>query len=92
MRHRKYTANDREKATNSRLAAALNRPAPDYPQGRVPGQIIQHQNGQELTVALIPWGRCTQWKAIFPDGAEIRGGMDEIHAEIRKRMPPRHSR
>lgn len=85
---RKYNDTDREKAPNSRLEAALSHPTPDYPQGRKPGQIIQRHNGQELVIDLIPWGRCTQWRAVFPGGLEIMGGMDEIHAEIRRRIPP----
>ena len=86
---RKYTDTDRAKATNNRLVHALSRIGTDYPQDREPGRIIQRQNGQEMIVDLIPWGRCDQWRAVFPDGTEVRGGMDKIHAEIRGRMPPR---
>jgi len=91
MRHSKNTRKQAISGENLRLAKILARPAPDYPQDRQPGQIIQRQNGQELIVELIPWGRCDQHRAVFPDGSEIRAGMDEIHAEIRRRLPPRKS-
>ena len=88
---RKFTDKSRESANLARFRKILESEPLDYPQIRHPGQIIQRANGQELIVELIPWGRCTQWRAVFPDGAEIKGGMGEIHAEIRKRMPPLHS-
>ena len=87
MRH-KYTDYDRQKSAEVRLANALAYPAPDYPLDRVPGQIIHIVNRQILVVDLIPKGRCVQHLAKFPDGTEILAGLNGIHAEIRKRIPP----
>ncbi|MCK4782153.1 MAG: hypothetical protein KAV87_00270 [Desulfobacteraceae bacterium] len=85
---RKYSDQDRIKSAQVRLANALAHPTPDYPLERVPGQIIHVINRQILIVDLIPKGRCVQHLARFPDGTEILAGLNGIHAEIRKRMPP----
>lgn len=87
MRH--YDDTDREAAKRARLGkiADIKHDEP-RPAERQPGESIHRLNGQELIVKLLPWGRCTQYRAVFPDGAEIKGGMDEIHTEIRRRMPP----
>jgi len=85
---RKYNDSDRAKATEVRDRNITSGPAPDYPAHRQPGEIIKRVNGQELTVKLYPWGKCTQWLAIFPDGKSVKGGMNKIDAEIRLRMPP----
>ncbi len=86
MRH--YTDQDRIKSAQARLANALEHPVPDYPLDREPGQIIHIINRQILIVDLMPKGRCVQHLARFPDGSEILAGLNGIHAEIRKRMPP----
>lgn len=85
---RRYTDQDRIKSAQARLANALAYPAPDYPLDREPGQIIHMVNRQILIVDLIPKGRCVQHLARFPDGTEVLAGLNGIHAEIRKRMPP----
>ena len=85
---RRYSDEDRAKGQRERLGKILGSPAPDYPQGRKPGRITVDVNGVALVVDLIPAGNCTQWLAIF-DGAPWKvAGMDKIHTEIRRRMPP----
>jgi len=85
---RKYNDNDRLKSVFVRAANRADN-LPEYPEERKTREIVVTEEGAELLrVILKPWGRCDQWCAVFP-GGEIKGGMDEIHAEIRRVMPPR---
>ena len=86
---RKYNDGDRVKAAEARDRNITSGPAPNYPLPRINGEIIKRVNGEELIVCLYPWGKCTQWRAVFPDGKEVKGGMNKIDSEIRRRMPPR---
>jgi len=95
MRH--YDDNDRDKAQRERFRNALEFPAPDYPTDRKPGKITVELNGMTLVVDLIPDGNCTQWRVLFGgvlwvrNGSVVVAGMKQIHAEIRRRMPPARS-
>lgn len=92
MRHwEKHREN--QKLRSALGVAAVNRnlingPCPDYPAQRENGVIIQAVNKQIVVVDLIPEGRCDQWLALFPSGEFGVAGMNDIHAEIRRIMPP----
>ena len=88
MRHRKYTHKQAVAGVAAKLRNILDGPSPNYPLDRVPGYIVQFVNNRFQVVDLLPEGYCNQHRAIFQNGIEIVAGMDAIHAELRKRMPP----
>lgn len=95
MRHypaRKFTHDQALAGVEAKLRKLVNMPPPDYPLDRVPGYIIHFVNGIYTVVNLEPEGYCSQHRATFHDNSSILSGMDGIHAEIRRVMPPLMSR
>ena len=88
MRHRKFTHKQALAGVEARLMNLVNMPPSEYPIDRVHGYIIHFVNNKFQVVDLIPEGYCNQYKAVFQSGNSILSGMDGIHAEIRKIMPP----
>lgn len=88
MRHRKFSHKQAIAGVKARLSNLIDIPPPEQLIERVPGYIIHFVNGKFTVVGLEPEGRCDQHRALFKGGGSILSGMDGIHAEIRKIMPP----
>ena len=88
MRHRKFTHKQALAGVEARLRNLVDMPPPTQLLDRVPGYIIHFVNNKFQVVDLIPEGYCNQYKAVFQSVNSILSGMDGIHAEIRKIMPP----